>query len=228
MSEPSSGADLALARRAAAGESDAIAAIDRLLVAALERAARRVGGSDRHRDDVLQQIRAQLFAPNAEGRRGIEGFGGHGSLEGWLRITAGRALLRAVKKGHHERPLTDALLEALASGDPEMDHLAQEYGRALAEAFAEAAAALTPRQRTLLRHQYVDGLASEDIGPIYGVHRATVSRWIADARETLERGTREVLRRRLRVSTRELDSILRLAQQRLEVSMRVLLASRED
>ena len=59
----------------------------------------------------------------------------------------------------------------------------------------------------------------EQIGAIYRVHRATVARWIADARELLLHQTRELLSRRVRVSNDELESILWLIDSQMDVSL---------
>ena len=60
----------------------------------------------------------------------------------------------------------------------------------------------------------------------YGVHRATVVRWLAAAREALFAGTRARMRDRLRDT--EIDEVLDLIQSRLDVSVRRLLASMES
>jgi len=51
------------------------------------------------------------------------------------------------------------------------------------------------------------------------VHRATVARWIAKARETLLTETRTLLMKRLRVDQNEFESIMRLIQSRFDVSI---------
>jgi RNA polymerase sigma-70 factor (ECF subfamily) len=55
------------------------------------------------------------------------------------------------------------------------------------------------------------------------VHRATVARWIADARAQLLEQTHAVLRDQLSVGTDELHSIMRLIQSDLDVTVTHLL-----
>jgi RNA polymerase sigma-70 factor, ECF subfamily len=71
----------------------------------------------------------------------------------------------------------------------------------------------------LLRYNVLEGLNIEEIGKIYGVHRATVARWITAARESILGRTRDELERRFGITAVEIDSIVRLVQSRLDVSM---------
>ena len=55
------------------------------------------------------------------------------------------------------------------------------------------------------------------------MHRSTVARWRADARDKLLAGTRRFFREQVRVSAGEFDSILRLIGSQLDVSLSRLL-----
>lgn len=72
----------------------------------------------------------------------------------------------------------------------------------------------------MLRYNVLKGLNIAEIGAIYQVHRATVARWIAHARELLLQSTRERLTQRLHAADHELDSILRLIESQMDVSLR--------
>jgi RNA polymerase sigma-70 factor (ECF subfamily) len=67
----------------------------------------------------------------------------------------------------------------------------------------------------------IDVLAAE-----HGVHRATAARWLADARTAVHDRTRVELARSLGAATHEADSIIRLVEGRLDVSLDRLLRSR--
>jgi RNA polymerase sigma-70 factor (ECF subfamily) len=60
----------------------------------------------------------------------------------------------------------------------------------------------------------------EAIAAVYGVHRMTISRRIAASRAEILATTQRLLRERLRVTPEELDSLLRLVQSRIDVSIR--------
>ena len=71
----------------------------------------------------------------------------------------------------------------------------------------------------MLRLRLLDGLNIDQIGGIYGVHRATVARWIASAREQVLAGTRRELENMLDISDSEFDSLVKLVQSRIDLSI---------
>jgi RNA polymerase sigma-70 factor (ECF subfamily) len=77
-----------------------------------------------------------------------------------------------------------------------------------------------------MRQQCLDGLSIDDLGGLHGVHRATAARWLQKARETLLKETKKNLMKRLGISLAEVDSILRILQSRLDLSLERALATR--
>jgi RNA polymerase sigma-70 factor, ECF subfamily len=75
--------------------------------------------------------------------------------------------------------------------EPEMAFLMKTYKRELTEAFEEALASMPHRDRSVLRHHYVEGLSIDRLGELYQVHRATAARWIARATDALSGRTRD-------------------------------------
>jgi RNA polymerase sigma-70 factor, ECF subfamily len=75
----------------------------------------------------------------------------------------------------------------------------------------------------LLRYSVIDGWNVDRIAELYGVHRATAARRVAAAREQLGESIRAELAARLEISTDEVDSIVRLVQSRVDVSLARLL-----
>ena len=71
----------------------------------------------------------------------------------------------------------------------------------------------------MLRYHLIDRLNIDQIAAIHDVHRATAARWLVRIRAQLEERTREELRRALGVSGAELDSIIRLIQSQLDLSI---------
>jgi RNA polymerase sigma-70 factor (ECF subfamily) len=80
------------------------------------------------------------------------------------------------------------------------------------------------RDRVMLRQHFVDGLTIDELGPLYGVHRATAARWIASAKEDLMTRTRREFMARARLSPKEMASVMRMVQSRLEVTLARLMA----
>jgi RNA polymerase sigma-70 factor (ECF subfamily) len=75
----------------------------------------------------------------------------------------------------------------------------------------------------VLRQHYLDGLTMDAVAGLYRVHRITVVRWMNEARAALAKETRRELGARLRVDKRELESILRLIESQIDVTLRAFL-----
>ncbi|HZU81492.1 MAG TPA: sigma factor-like helix-turn-helix DNA-binding protein, partial [Polyangiaceae bacterium] len=101
----------------------------------------------------------------------------------------------------------------------------ERYRDAFAPAFAAAVAGLERRDRTLLRLHLLGGVSLEQLAAVYGVHRATVVRWLAAARAQVLDATRANLIARLGVRADELESLMGLVQSRFDVSVERLFAT---
>jgi RNA polymerase sigma-70 factor (ECF subfamily) len=106
--------------------------------------------------------------------------------------------------------------------------LKERYRGDLREAFGAAIAALEPRDRTLLRQHYVDGLSLEALAALHGVHRATCARWLASARDDIMSGLRKRLRAALGLEQREIESAIELVRSQLDLSLSRHLRSRSS
>jgi RNA polymerase sigma-70 factor, ECF subfamily len=171
-------------------------------------------------EEVKQIVRTLLFVADGDRAAGIADFAGRGTLRGWVRVIATRELLRIRRKTSKETPLEEHILNDLESnGDPEIERLKQIYQTQVANSLREALGNLDVRDRLLLRYQICDHLSIDEIAAIYQVHRATAARWLAKARSSLLDLTRERLAILLSVDPSETDSILRLVQSQLDVSL---------
>lgn len=214
--------DLYLASAVADGDAAALAHLDAVLHACVERAARRIGGDRALCDDILQRLRERLMLADGARRAGITEYSGRGSVRSWLHVVATREALGIRRREQRERPIGEETLDGLESpeGNPELTFLQTHYRAAFRSAFREAFAALEPLERDLLRRHHIDSATIDDLAQHHAVHRATAARWVARARGHLLTATRERLAALLRVGTDELDSILRLVQSRFEVTLR--------
>jgi RNA polymerase sigma-70 factor (ECF subfamily) len=220
-------ADLWLACACVDRDPRALAEFDRLLVPLVERAAGRRGATASERGDLQQIVRERLLMPRASEptETRIAEYSGRGSLRAWIRVVATRETLRLLARPQREVALEDDAVEALMPADAglEVEHLKQLYREEFKQAFREAVAALTDRERTLLRQHALDGLGIDRLADFYGVHRATTARWIEAARKSILTRTRRALGQRLHVPAAELDSILRLIDSRLDITLPTLL-----
>ncbi len=222
--------DLYLACACLEGDDRAARAFERAYFPVLDRALAGVCGRTGQADDVKQSVYQKVFV-GEEGRdAAIHKYDGVGDLRAWVRVTAVRMALNLKRDGKRERPLSPDILVTLPKGGPgpEEDYLKRVYSDAFKRAFGRALAALDHKQRNLLRYYYLDGLTVEQIGTIYRVHKATISRRLAEIRELLLTETRNSLIRELDVDRSEFDSIMRLIQSRMDVSIVRFLKPEEE
>ena len=164
----------------------------------------------------------ERFFLGREGQRPrIVDFAGEGDLKGWTRVTIVRTFLNLATRDSREVPTEDDWLFALADGADahEVDHLKRTYGEGVKVAFREAVEKLGFRDRAILRYAFVDELAINQIGDIYGIHRATAARWIGQAKDRFAESLRAELTSRLKVTETEMASILRLTMSGVDISL---------
>lgn len=210
--------DVYLAVACASGDAAAIAEVERRYVPELRRALGGMGLAEVS-EEAVQAMREELFVGAAGARPRIANYSGRGDLRRWLRVVAGRMGLRlAAARPRAELPLQDSGAVA-ANADVEIDYLKRTYGEAFRPAFREALESLTARERLLLKQRFSHSLSLDEIASMNGVHTSTASRWVSDARERLVTATRERMMSRLNVGRAEAESILRLIQSQLDVTL---------
>jgi RNA polymerase sigma-70 factor, ECF subfamily len=219
--------DLYLAFACAKKDAKAIGIFERTFIPELRAAVEKVHKN--FGEDALQNLRARLLVGTEDSPPRISQYAGRGDLKSWVRVAAVRDALMILRKEKREaRPEEAMLLERAAPiADQELEHIKAKYRGEFEEAFKSAIASLDKRERNLLRHHYLDELTTEEIGRIYAVHRATVTRWLARIRTSLLVRTRQHLAEKLEIDRSEIESIMRLVQSRLHLSVRELLDSKE-
>lgn len=222
-------ADLYLAMACATGDEAAIAELDRSLPSIIRPALARLGMAAADDDEIVQRVRVALFTRTDERKPGIAGFSARGDLRSYIRAVAAKLALKRLEREEPPSPDDDSETLALLPSDsdtPELRLLKERYRGDLKQAFAVAIAALAPRDRTLLRQHYVDGLSLEALAALHGVHRATCARWIAAARDEILSGLRKHLRAALGLEQDQLESAVELVRSQLELSLSRHLRSR--
>jgi RNA polymerase sigma-70 factor (ECF subfamily) len=221
------GADLYLACACAAGDPSGLRMFEDQILPQVAAALRRLDPSPAFADDVRQLLRQKLFVGDGEAPPKIGDYAGRGPLATWVRVSAVRTALNLRGSGRREQPMTSSQVAALAPpvDDPALKYLKAQFADEFETALARACAALTDRDRTILRLRFVDDLNIDQIGGLYGVHRATVARWIARIRDDLFAATRNELVGRLKLSDSDFESLLRLARSQLDLSLSAVLYS---
>jgi RNA polymerase sigma-70 factor (ECF subfamily) len=219
-------ADLFIAYACAAGLPDAQRAIDPALRSAATETARRIDPAPAFADDVTQALREKLLASQPPK---IGEYEGRAALGTWLRVIALRtAMNMRRRKGDQPGARVAPTSNAPGGEDLELAYLRDRYRPHFAGAIEEALAALTPRERMLLKLTVSNGLGIEKIGSIYNVGKSTAARWLTAAREHLVEVTRERLRARLGTTDSEYASLAALVRSQLEVSVARLLEEQAD
>jgi RNA polymerase sigma-70 factor, ECF subfamily len=218
-------AELELARACARGDAAALAAFDERYLRAVGDALASMKLGAATVDEVRQLVRTKLLVGEDGAPPRIVEYAGHGTLLGLVKVMAVRTAVSLLRKTRRE--VSGAELGELPTPghDPELAFMKQHYRDAFKSAFEAAVAALGDHERNLLRLHHVGGMTLDELGRMYGVHRATVVRSLARARTQLLAATRRGLEERLQADRSEVESIIGLLQSRFEVSVARMLAS---
>lgn len=227
--------ELALAWAIGRGDPAAARLFDERYVAPLGGALARMRLSEAELDEVKQAVRERLLVVGEGGRARVEDYAGRGRLAGLVHVVATREALTLLRRARHEpaRALADddGALDLtgplVGAGDPALAMVKAQYRAAFRGAFADAVAALTARERNLLRMHLLRGVKLEQLAAMHGVHRATVVRWLKDARDAVLTRTRASLAATLSVRADEIESLAALAESRLDASIERLLATHD-
>jgi RNA polymerase sigma-70 factor, ECF subfamily len=184
-------------------------------------------------DEVRQLVRTKLFvgSPDPSGSGVIDppkvrSYAGRGTLEGLVRVVAVRTALTLQRQQQRNVPLdsTSVAEEILATSiAPELQLVKQRYRHEFKAAFEHAIEELSPRDRMLLKLHVLERSTIDEIGALYRVHRATAARWLEAIRDRLGDRTRELLGEKLDLGSTELESVVRVVQSQVSLSMSRLL-----
>ena len=213
--------ELELARRALSGDAASLAELDRRI----STESGRVAAAQKFPADELGQLmRERLLVARAGERPKLAGYDGSGPLAAWLRAVAVRISSNARRSGANEDVVSTVPESALAEPNAELSLLRLQYRERFRDAFTEALGGLDAQERTVLRLHTLDGLSLASIGTMYQRDASNVSRWLARIRERLLEDTRALLGKRLSVDGSELDSLMRVADSELTMSLSGLLS----
>lgn len=179
-------------------------------------------------EDLWQVLRTKLFVAPADRHAKLADYDGRGSLGNWIRVIAAREFIDLTRRKDRQRERSAAdheLEELLAPADLRLEAIKAEYRVVVVTAMTEAVRGLDGGDRHLLRQHLIAGLTSDQLSVVLGIHRATVARRIARARDQLAKHTRELVGERLGLQEHELGEIYGLVRSQLDLSFRTLLAT---
>lgn len=217
--------ELHLALGCARGQAAALAAFEREILSVVPGALARYRLDGAELDELRAAVRARLLVadpPGAPPR--VVAYAGRGRLRGLVTVTATRLAIDHARRTRRDGPLHDDH-PLLTATDADLTLIKAQHRAAFSAALQAAVQALARRDRTLLRLHHLGGVTLEQLAVMYGVHRATVVRWLAAARASVLTGTRDGVRGALGLDDDELDEMFALVQSRVELSLERLLAS---
>lgn len=209
--------DFWLATACAEGRSAAIARLERDFLVEVPQHIAHLRRDAIFEDEVRQRLRERLLVGGGttDDAR-ISAFSGRGPLRAWLRVTTVRLALNLLQeekraasfaRGIDGQNGEDPLLDVASSDDLQLDHLRRRFGPLFKQAFLDALGALPLETRKLLSSHLVEGVSVEQIGSESGVHRTTIARRLADARDELFERTRTTILQTTKLSSDEFESL---------------------
>jgi len=215
--------DTYLACAMARGDEVALEAFELEYMPAVRSAlTRRINAPTALIDDVVQTLRQRLVMGDKDQAPLILKYSGQGQLKRWLITVGFRMTVRLLKREPRAAWRSEELLEdhPTPEVDPELAVLKGAYREKFQQALQEALGRLDHRERQMLVLHVVDGLTVVRMAEMYGVHRRTIDRWLARTRNKIYDTTRDWLVEHAGLDPSQVDSIRRLVQSRIEVSLR--------
>lgn len=217
--------DLAIAFAVGRGDPVITRRFDTMVAAELSAAARSIDGDAAFVDEITQRTRVHLVVGEGGAAPRIASYRGTGPLRAWVAISARRLALMARRDRPRDAGAGDDLLADVVDRepDPEIRHLKTLYRVEFREALTTALAGLADRARAVLRLRFVAAMELAQIGALYRVHESTVSRWISSSLDDVAGATRRHLIAKLAVTPETAESVMRIVQSQLDLSIARLL-----
>ncbi len=216
-------AEVHLAIACARGDTAAIVAFDRANLDVVKMALAGMKLTAATVEDVKSGVRDKLLLADGDKRPRILDYAGRGRLRGLVQVSASRMAIDRIRLEEREAELPAR--EIAAPENLELSLIKAQYRAAFVDGFARAVATASRRDRNLLRLHFLGGVTLEQLATMYGVHRATVVRWLAAAREAVFGATRAHVAEVIGAPADELDEMFDLVRSRVELSVERLLAS---
>jgi RNA polymerase sigma-70 factor (ECF subfamily) len=174
---------------------------------------------------------AELYGLRESGGSRVSKFSfysGRGSLRGWL-----RAVVFQLSADHHrqssrlvqtEEPEDmDRLAHAAEKPErrpaPDLEYVRDRYRDAVVGALRRAIQDLEARERLLLAYYYYDEMTLREIGQLFDVHEATISRWLTKIQKHIRKLVEKGLTRDHGFNRREVGEAIGLAAEELDIAV---------
>jgi RNA polymerase sigma-70 factor, ECF subfamily len=223
--DPKLALDVLLAAGIEAGDGASL----RWLQAQVARAAGALRDEAQRSTDVESRVLELVAVGQPERPARITEYAALGPLAAWVNVIVVRTArdLAARSPSSVARDLAEfAIAEIQTSTSAELAPLKARLADDLGFAIRSAGGKLDQRSRTLLTLYYLEGVGLEGLARAWNVHRATISRWLATAREAFLADVRREFAVRAGVGSGEVDTLIRFVRSQLEVSVSRLFGTR--
>ncbi|HEY6333016.1 MAG TPA: sigma-70 family RNA polymerase sigma factor [Blastocatellia bacterium] len=158
-------------------------------------------------------------------------YSGRGSLKGWLRAVVYQLSADIYRKTGRFVQTEDAgdlerLPVARGPESGELGFAGEQYESAVSDSLRRALAQLEVRERLLFAHYYYDEMTLREIGKLFGVHEATVCRWLAKAQKRTRKLVEKSLSHDHHLSRRQVSDAIQVAAERSDMAIRDYLIER--
>jgi RNA polymerase sigma-70 factor (ECF subfamily) len=228
--ESLNGEDLCLAVACAKGDEAAWEDFFRDYRSYLISIARSVTQDAGAAEQLADSTFAELYGLRESGGARVSKFSfysGRGSLRGWLRAVVlqlsadlHRKTSRFVQTDEPED--LDRIAAAAVHPAPpaaETEFVGRRYRTAVSEALRLAVGQIEPRERLLLSHYYYDEMTMREIGRIFGVHEATICRWLTKVQSRVRKLVEKGLARDHRFNRRQVKEAVEFAAEAADISI---------
>lgn len=200
--------DLYLACAVALGVPGAAETFDRDCVAQIPKALTRIDRTPNFVAEIQQRVREKMVVASAQRGPRIAEYAARGSLAAFIRVAAIREAVMEKRTVGRAREEASDEFDAVVERDPVFELVRRKHHDEFQHALRTALATLDRHERSALRLSYLDNLSIDQIGKLFGVHRATAARWITRAQARVRELTLDALRRRLNLDHSEAASLL--------------------
>ncbi len=214
--------DLRTAFECLRGNETALREMKGRLESAADQVSRDLMGDDDLKAELCQRTYVTLlYGGTRKQRPYLLTYGGRAPIQSWLRKVLLRRSIAERQRQNRESLQEASVLNLIPAGqgsNPELEILKQRYAAQFQTAFRHSLAALSAKERTVLRYHLSDGLTAEEIGRRFRVHRVTIMRWLRYIKDALLKTTKAHLVAQLDVKPADLDGVFGLIESRVSPS----------
>ena len=161
--------------------------------------------------ELAENILADLFLPDRSGRSRIASYDGRSSLATWLRVIICRRVINERARKFNNMTQLDDLCEKAdeeAVRGIEMALRSSRYHSLIRDSLEHACGDLTDRERLLLLLRYENGLQLGQIGRLFGLHQATITRQLGRVQAKIRQSFESTLMHKYKLGQAAIDECL--------------------